>query len=73
MRLVYKDTGVEVKVGDEVDISGEPHLVSYFREPHKPNSSGKIVVTPRGIADSTGREYYVGIIGAKWIEREDQR
>jgi len=70
MRLVYEKTGAEVKVGDIVETSrGQKVRVDFFREPHKPASSGKVVV--KG-ADGSAREYYVSVIGAEWIEREDR-
>jgi hypothetical protein len=71
MRLVYTKSGAEVRVGDTVHINDEPHVVWMFSEPHKPSSSGKVFV--RSMDDMRfGSEYYVGVIGAEWIEREDQ-
>ena len=71
MRLVYTETGLPVKVGDKImdDESGLALTVDFFRPPHKPASSGKI-----SLRDDQGhcREFYVGVIDAKWIEREDQ-
>ena len=81
MRLVYAKNGNEVKVGDEVHtFRGEPVKVTFFREPHKPGSTGKVSVAKSTGFDHTGkklwthtREYGVGVINAEWIEREDQR
>lgn len=71
MKLVYKATGKEVKIGDSVTLSsGEKCTVTYFRPPHKPSSSGKVSV--RTEYDSFDMEYYVSVIGAEWIEREDR-
>jgi len=73
MKLVYDATGVEVKIGDVVMIGNDPHIVTYFAKPHKPSSSGKVCI--RWVDDTRnmlGNEYYVGVIGATWIEREDQ-
>ena len=71
MRLVYKANGKEVKVGDMVTTSrGEKCEVTYFRQPHSPSSEGKISVRFEG--NSFDREYYVSVIGAEWIEREDR-
>ncbi|MDR3502928.1 MAG: hypothetical protein P4L79_10120 [Legionella sp.] len=80
MRLVYKDTGVEVKIGDKVkDFRGEPLIVTGWRKPHKPSSSGFVsVVDADEYVDlkedgrSHGSEFYAGVIGAEWIEREDR-
>ena len=72
MRLVYKENGNEVKVGDVVKLSdGKECIVRYFAPPHKPSSSGKITVqVEKGEFDCM--EYYVSVIGAEWIEREDR-
>ena len=79
MRLVYEKTGEEVKVGDIVELRDSTKVVvTFFREPHKPSSTGKVSVeSPKSITtlgdDRRGSsEYFVGVIGAKWIEREDQ-
>lgn len=70
MRLVYEKSGLEVQVGHKVvGPHGEVFTVEYFREPHSPASSGKITI--KDFQDHT-HEFYVGIIGAKWIEREDR-
>ena len=72
MRLVYEATGVDVKVGDKVTISrGETVYVTAMREPHKPSSTGRVGVTySKGGCES--REFFPSVIGADWIEREDQ-
>lgn len=66
MKLVYKDRqDVEVKVGDVITMKdGEKGKVAYFSPPHKPSSEGKVSL-------ENGMEYYVSVIGAEWIERED--
>ena len=65
MKLVYEKTNQEVKVGDKVkDFRGDYLVVKDFAKPHKPSSSGR-VYTDQGI-------FYVGVIGAKWINRGDQ-
>lgn len=74
MRLVYTATNAEVKVGDCVKIDGEKHSVEYFRFPHKSSSQGKVSMSAYdGKRKMTPTEYYVSVIGAEWIEREDQR
>lgn len=72
MRLIYKGSGKEVQLGDVVELDGEDHVVTYFTKPHKPSSSGKVCVKWGLDMPGLGHEYYVGVIGAEWIEREDQ-
>ena len=66
MRLVYKTTGDPVKVGDVIPSLG---IVMFFREPHKPSSEGKVTLRINRVSC---QEYYVSVIGAHWIEREDR-
>jgi len=68
MRLVYNGTNDEVQVGDEITLDGQNAIIEYFAEPHKPSSSGRITIRMQGYS----YEYYVGVIGAEWIEREDR-
>lgn len=71
MKLVYKETGKEVKIGDNVTLSdGENVRVTFFRPPHKPSSSGKVSV--RRENSSFDSEYYISVIVTEWIEREDR-
>ena len=69
MQLVYNWNNEPVKLGDRVKLSDSTWAeVHYFRPPHKPNSEGKVTVKQGGQT----REYYVSIINAIWIEREDR-
>lgn len=71
MRLVYIESGKQVRVGHMVKMKDdEIAKVVYFAEPHKPQSSGKVTVRSNG--SDYDQEFFVGIIGAHWIEREDQ-
>jgi hypothetical protein len=72
MKLVYKATGKPVEIGDRVDIRNCTNVVAYFRQPHKPDSEGKVTLRMPGEGEPLGREYYVSVIGAEWIEREDR-
>jgi len=73
MKLIYTKTGKEVVVGDEVTRDdGEVLVVTYYREPHKSASEGKVSVCHPGGDEFSSMEYYVSIIGAEWIEREDR-
>lgn len=71
MRLVYTATGEEVKVGDiATSFRGAPMKVISFSKPHKPSSCGRVFVE---CEDGWRQEYYTGVIGAEWIEREDRQ
>ena len=79
MELVYKATHLPVEIGDicalRDDIKVEVVGVQF---PHKPSSTGRVFVMP--IAEPheehgyrTGTlSYFPGVIGAEWINREDQ-
>ena len=69
MKLIHKSTGNAVLVGDEVELDGETLTVAYFEKPHKASASGRVTVQWE---DGAEREYYVGVIGAEWVEREDR-
>jgi hypothetical protein len=69
MKLVYDQTGAEVKVGDSAVLrDGQRVIVLGIVKPHKPSSTGRVQV---GIVDHAG-EYFPSVINAHWIEREDQ-
>lgn len=74
MRLVHKATHGPVLVGDEVTVRGEPHVVVFFRPPHKPASEGRVIVRPTDepFCSRSQAEYYVSVVGLEWIEREDR-
>lgn len=70
MRLVYEATGKEVAIGDAIQDDRHGLLVVLsFDKPHKPDASGKVYVYAEA---GWKQEFYVSVIGAKWIEREDQ-
>jgi len=70
MKLVYETTGEEVKAGDRTEtFRGEPCTVKYVVEPHKPSSTGRVCLE---FSDDWKHEYFPGVIGAKWIDREDR-
>ena len=79
MKLVYNEGQSKVEIGDVIAMTDDDDRiglrVEYFRPPHKPSSSGKVsvrVLYRNGEESETTREYYVGVIGAVWIEREDR-
>ena len=81
MNLIYNSTlinagrkGQPVTVGDVVTTSdGESVRVTHFRPPHKPSSSGKVCVkyTSQEVKGYES-EYYVSVIGAEWVARDDR-
>lgn len=58
-----------VKVGDKVKIASNEFSVLDFLPPHKPDAQGKVAV---GYPGESGTLFYVSVIGAEWIEREDR-
>lgn len=74
MRLVYiNDPTREVKVGDTATTgNGGTYVVEAFSKPHKPAASGRVTVRWGENGEEYSAEYYVGVIGAEWIEREDR-
>lgn len=71
MKLIYKKSGKQVQVGDHVETSkGIEVEVLHFSEPARPNSSGKVRV--RSTERGWSQQFFVGVIGAEWIEREDR-
>ena len=66
MRLIHKNTGKLVEVGDTItNFRGEETVIKSFSEPHKPSSQGKVFT-------ATGYEYYVGVYDMKWVDRDDR-
>ena len=67
MNLIYTKTGKEVKIGDiATTFRDQKVVVVYFAEPHKITSSGKVTCRPVDSKDS--EEFFVGVIGAEWID-----
>lgn len=74
MRLVYEDTGVEVKNGDEVEtFRGAKVNVVHIEKPKHGGSTGRVYVKDIDATNDTHcAGYFPSVIGAEWIEREDQ-
>lgn len=72
MRLIYTATGKPVAVDDRVDIHGTVFVVAHMAPPHKAASEGKVTLRLPHERSPSGREYYVSVIGARWIERDDR-
>ena len=71
MRLIYEKTGEEVRAGDLVSSQdGELFRLDFYREPHKPSSTGRVYVT-RMVEQGGQLEFFPSVVGAKWVERED--
>lgn len=74
MRLIYKATGKPVTKGDVVTLDGTDFVIGMLPQPHKPDSEGKVYVHVAGTDDRVNMtQFYVSVIGAEWIEREDRR
>ncbi len=71
MRLVYKATGEEVKVGDIASISGLAYEVVGIKKPLNPHSAGHVEIYQRG--SRITNQYFPSVIGAEWVEREDRQ
>jgi len=71
MRLIYEKTGVEVKIGDTVEVGGGKATIERIDKPWKPSSTGRVGVRYPG-GSLSYREYFPNVVGAKWVEREDQ-
>jgi len=66
-KLVNKDTGAEVKVGDTVtSFRGEKAIVKYLEPPHKPSASGRVYVTQEGMTGQQG--FYASVFGLKYVD-----
>jgi hypothetical protein len=71
MRLVYKGTNRRVKIDDVVKtFNGAVVKVVRIVPPHKPSSTGRVVV--RHADTERDMEYFPAVINAEWIERTDQ-
>lgn len=67
MVLVYSSTGEPVRVGDIVKtFRSDVVQVEGIREPQHEGSTGRVWV--RSLYNSTKREYFPGVIDAKWVE-----
>lgn len=70
MKLVYANSLKPVAIGDNVTtFNGEPVTVTNIIPPHKPESTGRVTLKSTGGWDSS---FFPGVIGAVWIDREDQ-
>lgn len=72
MRLIYEGSdNAPVKLGDTVHVDGTPYYVMSIVKPHKPASTGRVLCKAM-TEEAWVCEWYPSVIGAKWIEREDQ-
>lgn len=67
--LVYRSTGIPVKVGDVVDtFRGEQSVVEGWREPLTPESTGRVLIR---LGSSQPFPYYPSVIDAEWRDGGD--
>jgi hypothetical protein len=68
-KLIDELTGKELVIGQVVETSrGEKTILTGFKEPHKPSSTGRVYVKAEGA--QYGNEYFPSVIGAKIIEHQ---
>jgi hypothetical protein len=68
MILIHKDSGRPI-LKDEIlfDKDGEPWIVTGWREPHKPSSTGRIFVDHAAHGDH--REFFPQVFDAEFVVR----
>lgn len=76
MKLIYEKDNLDHKAGDTVRPgdqvimqSGERCIVESIKLPHKPESTGRVLVAWDSGDTSS---FFPSVIGAKWIQRTDQ-
>ena len=70
--LIHRRTGKPVVVGERVTtFRGEFYYIKDIIVPHKPESTGRVVVS-RKKEGGAYETYFPGVIDATWIGRTDQ-
>lgn len=64
--LKYKCNLEPVLIGDVVHIRNTPYVITGWREPHKPSSTGRVYVQSMDEKRMTA-EYFPSVIGAGWL------
>ena len=74
MRLIYEGTEKAVLVGDKVTLrDGVKAVITYLEKPRHGGSTGRVYVDViRDDGTSSNRGFFPSVVGAEWIEREDQ-
>lgn len=75
MKLVYDDTGEEVQVGDTArTFRGDEIRVAAVVLPAHGGSTGRVYVkyVDDWMKPVNTREFFPSVIGATWVDREDQ-
>ena len=72
MKLIYKESKLPVQVNDLVIIDDTNYIILEIPFPSSPASSGKVFLM-EALDKLLTCEYYVSVIGAEWIEREDRK
>jgi hypothetical protein len=66
-KLVHKETGAELKIGDIVHTySGDSCRITCFREPQKLGSTGRVYV--KFSDDSFESSFFPSVIGAEFVD-----
>lgn len=71
MKLVYEGSDTPVRLGDRFVLDGAELELVGIQRPHKPESTGRVIL--REAKNSWEHAYFPSVIGAEWINREDQR
>ena len=74
MNLIYTKDKISVCVKDICTLSdGRKVEIIAIQEPHKPESTGRVHIKTVGMSSSMAyMSYFPNVIGAEWINREDQ-
>jgi len=73
MQLIYESNKKPVQIGDiTTTFRGEIVTVLSITQPHKPSSTGRVIVQFMHDAPHNPCEFFPGVINAVWINREDQ-
>jgi len=71
MKLVRQCSEEQIKVGDRVvDFRGEVAVVTNWREPHKPASTGRVYRRPEKAPEGIGSEqsYFPEVYGLQFVK-----
>jgi len=69
-KLISNQTGKEIKIGDTVaDKRGDPFVVLGFTPPHRPGSTGRVIV--KRLGEDIRNEFFPTVFDAKIVENKE--